>query len=168
MNGNNERQTRAAMQFLGWVERFHPEMAAAIVERVGEAPNAGGLNQLSGMFEMPSGLGQNGVISTTQTTTGGNGWDFSWATEVIAVAKEIVPAYLAYDAQKDIMELNMERARNGQEPIDPGMIAPQVRVIHDLPPETRTMIDQFKMGGINILLWGALAVGGFFLIRQLR
>ena len=117
---------------------------------------------------MPSGLGQNGVISTTQSTTGGNGWDFSWATEVIAVAKEIVPAYLAYDAQKDIMELNMERARQGQEPIDPGMIAPQVRVIHDLPPETRSMIDQFKMGGINILLWGAIAVGGFFLIRQLR
>jgi len=157
------------MQFLGWVEKFHPEMAAAIVQRVGEAPRAGGLNNLSGMFEMPSGLGADTwSITETETTQSGNGWDFSWATEVIAVAKEVVPAYLAYDAQKDIMALNMERARNNLPPIDPGVVAPQVRMIHDLPPETRTLIDQFKRGGMNILLWGALAIGGFFLLRQLR
>lgn len=179
------------MQFLGWLEKFHPEMAAAVVQRVGEAPKADGLSQLGEAWDMfypsmyygsggyrdryhsqgehLSGLGQNGdYLIASETTTSGNGWDFSWATEVIAVAKEIVPAYLAYDAQKDLMDLNMERAKQGKEPIDPGLVAPQIRVVHDLPPETRSLIDQFKMGGINILLWGGIAIAGFFLIRQLR
>lgn len=157
------------MQFLGWLEKFHPEMAAAVVQRVGDAPRAGALNNLSGVFEMPSGLGADTwSITETETTSSGGGFDFSWATEVIGVAKEIVPAYLAYDAQKDLMDLNMERAKQGKEPIDPGLVAPQIRVVHDLPPETRSLIDQFKMGGINILLWGGIAIAGFFLIRQLR
>jgi hypothetical protein len=186
---SNERQTRAAMQFLGWVQKFHPEMAASIIERVGEAPPSGGLNGLAGSWDMfypsmfygnagyrdryhsdgehLSGLGADTwSVTSTETAQSSNGF-FDWAKEVVSVAKEVVPAYLAYDAQKDIMDLNMERARNGQEPIDPGVVAPQVRVIHDLPPETQSLIQQFKTGGMNILLWGALAIGGFFIIRKM-
>ena len=198
MNGNNEKRTRAAMRFLAWVEKFSPEMAAAIQQRIGDAPKAGPLNQLGEAWDMfypsmyyggtgyrgryhsqaehLSGLGQDvdpwgGVaVSTTSTTGSGttNGGSFDWATDLFSFAKEAIPAYLAYDAQKDIMDLNLERAKQGLDPIDPGVVAPQVRVVHDFPPEVQQQISAFKMGGMNLLLWGGLAVGAFFLVRAIR
>lgn len=198
MNGNNEQRTRAAMRFLAWVQNFSPEMAAAISEKIGDAPKAGPLNQLGEAWDMffpsmyyggsgyrdrwhtqsehLSGLGQDvdpwggiGVSTTTKTTTTTNGGtSFEWASDLFKLAKDAIPAYLAYDAQKDIMDLNLERAKQGLDPIDPGLAAPQVRVVHDFPPEVQQQISAFKMGGMNILLWGALAVGGFFLIRAIR
>lgn len=185
----NEQKTRAALQFMAWLEKFHPEMAAAVRERVGEAPKNGGLNQLGEAWDMfypsmyysSSGyrgrwhgdgehLGQidpfGGVGTPSTTSNDDNGG--AWYSDVLNFAKEAVPAYLAYDAQKDIMDMNLERAKQGLPPIDPGMTAPQVRVVHQLPPEVQSSIRDFKMGGINILLWGALAVGGFFVVRALR
>ena len=172
MNGNNgERKTRAAMQFLAWVQDFSPEWHAMIVERVGDAPRAGGLNNLSGAFEMPTGLGQNGVISTTQSTTSADGWDFSWATELISVAKEVateaLPAYYQAKQTIAIADLNLERARQGLPPLDPEATAAQINVTHNLPPSIQAQVDRFGMGG-NILLWGAIAVGAFFVVRALR
>jgi len=193
MNGN-ERKTRATMQFVSWLKKFHPEMHAAVMQRMGgrEAPRNGALNQLGeawdmfypsmyyagtgyrGRYHSPaehslSGLGQGDWWETTTavkttTTTDENG---AWYSDILDFAKEAVPAYLAYDAQKDIMDLNMERAKQGLSPIDPGLTAPQIKVVHDLPPETRGILDQFKMGG-NLLLWGALGLGAFFLIRAVR
>ncbi|NIT36962.1 MAG: hypothetical protein GTN49_10775 [candidate division Zixibacteria bacterium] len=188
MNGNTERKVRATQRFLAWLQKFHPEMHAHVMARMGEAPKAGALNQLGEAWDMfypslyypssgyrgrwhshPPHLGQfdewgtMGVPTTTDTSDGE-----SWYSGILDFAKEAIPAYLAYDAQKDLMELNMERARQGLDPIDPGMTAPQVRVVHQLPQETQSAIEQFKLGGMNILLWGALAVGGFFLIRAIR
>jgi len=200
MNGRNqERKTRATMKFVSWLRKFHPEMHAAVMQRMGgrEAPAAGALNQLGEAWDMfyPSnyyksagyrgrwhdpanhagygagGLGQLGQgdwweasVSTTPTTADENG---AWYSDILDFAKEAVPAYLAYDAQKDLMDLNMERAQQGLDPIDPGLTAPQIRVVHDLPPETRGIIDQFKMGG-NVLMWAALGLGAFFVVRMLR
>jgi hypothetical protein len=190
VNGT-ERRVRATQRFLGWLQKFHPEMHAAVVQRMGDAPKTGPLNQLGEAWDMfypsmyyggtgyrgrwhgsgehLSGLGQDewGQLGVPTTTTTDNGGE-AWYSGILDFAKEAVPAYLAYDAQKDLMDLNMERARQGLDPIDPGVTAPQVRVVHDLPPEVGTAITDMKMGGMNILMWGALALGGFFLIRTLR
>lgn len=191
MNGrNNERKTRATMRFSSWLRKFHPEMHAAVMERMGgrEAPANGALNQLGEAWDMfyPSNyysgtgyrgryhaqsehLGQidpfGGVgVPAPTTTTADNG---AWYSDFLAFAKEAVPAYLAYDAQKDIMDLNLERAKQGLDPIDPGAVAPQIRVTTDLPPEVRGLVSQAKGMG-NILLWGALGLGAFFVVRALR
>ncbi len=168
MNGNEERKVRATMRFLSWLRNFHPEMHAVVMERMGgrEAPPAGALMELSNSW----GLGQLTedplIVGTTSTTTStSSGWD--WAKDALDFAKEAVPAYLAYDAQKDLMDLNMTRAQQGLDPIDPGLTAPQVTLQHQLPPETRSLIDQMKAGG-NILLWAGLGLGAFFLVRMLR
>lgn len=185
----NEQKTRAALQFMAWLENFSPEMAAAVAERAGEAPKNGALNQLGDAWDMfyPSNyyggtgyrgrwhgegdhLGQIdpfGGVGAPSTTSNDNG-NGAWYSDVLDFAKDAIPAYLAYDAQKDIMDMNIERAKTGLPPIDPGLTAPQVRVVHQLPPEVQTSLQNFKMGGINILLWGALAVGGFFVVRALR
>lgn len=189
MNANSERKTRATMRFMAWLRKFSPEMHAAVMQRMGgrDAPPAGALGQLSAAWDMfyPSNYyGSTGYrgryhsngehlgqltesplivpTSTTATTT-----EKPWYMEALDFAKEAVPAYLAYDAQKDLMDLNMERAKQGLDPIDPGLTAPQVTLQHQLPPETRGLIDQMKMGG-NILLWGALGLGAFFLVRMIR
>lgn len=193
MNANGtERRVRATQRFVAWLQDFHPEMAAAVVERAGEAPKTGALNQLGEAWDMffpsqyysgtgyrgryhshgqyLSGLGQIdpfGGVGTPTTTTDDSSGE-AWYTSVLNFAKEAVPAYLAYDAQKDIMDLNMERARQGLDPIDPGVVAPQIKVVHDFPPEVQDTIRDFKMGGMNILLWGGLAVGAFFLVRMIR
>lgn len=187
MNGK-ERRTRAAMRLVAWMQEFAPEMAASVIERVGEAPPTGGLNQLGAAWDMfyPSmyypdtgyrgrwhtpgeHLGQIdpfGGVGTPTTST--NETETDWASKLFSFAEQAIPAYLAYDAQKDIMEMNIARAEQGLDPIDPGVTAPQVRVVHDIPPETRQEIDRWKMGGMNILLWGGLAVGAFFVVRMLR
>ncbi len=167
MNANAERKTRATMQFVSWLRKFHPEMHAAVMQRMGgrEAPPNGALNQLGEAWNMLGQIdpfGGVGVPTTTTTDT-----DKPWYTDILDFAKEAVPAYLAYDAQKDLMDLNMERARQGLPPIDPGLTAPQVTLQHQLPPETRGLIDQMKMGG-NLMLWAALGIGAFFLIQMVR
>lgn len=189
MNANSERKTRATMRFLAWLRKFSPEMHAVVMERLGgrEAPPAGALGQLGAAWDMfyPSkyygGTGYRGRyhsagehlgqidpyggigVPTTTTTTE----EKPWYMEALSFAKEAIPAYLAYDAQKDIMDLNLERAKQGLDPIDPGLVAPQVKVLVDLPPEARSLIDQMKMGG-NMLLWAGLGLGAFFLVRALR
>ena len=191
MNANNERKTRATMRFVAWLRRFHPEMHAAVMERMGgrEAPANGALNQLGEAWDMfypsnyysgtgyrgryhsqsehLSGLGQDWWETTTPAPTTTADENGAWYSDILDFAKEAVPAYLAYDAQKDLMDLNMERAKTGLDPIDPGLTAPQIRVVHDLPPETRSILDSFKMGG-GILMWAALGLGAFFVVRALR
>lgn len=190
MNGRTERKVRATQRFLGWLQKFHPEMHAHVVSKIGEAPKSGALNQLGEAWDMfypsmyyaSSGyrgrwhtpgehLGQIdewGSIGVPETSTTDSGNGETWITTAFEFVKEAVPAYLAYDAQKDLMDLNMERAKQGLDPIDPGMTAPQVRVVHDLPPEVGTAITDFKLGGMNLLLWGGLALGAFLLVRTLR
>lgn len=173
----NEQKTRATMQFLAWAQRFSPEYAAAIVERVGDAPKAGPLNALGESWNMLGGLGEDidaatGVTTTiaTSTTTGGSGdfFSFEWANKALDVAAKAIPAYFQYDTQKQLMDLNITRAKNGLPPIDPGVVAPQVKVIMDLPPDVRGQLDKWRVGGANILLWGAVAVAGFFVVRAIR
>jgi hypothetical protein len=162
-------------------------MAAAVIERGGEAPKTGGLNQLGEAWDMfypskyYSGTGYRGRYHTsgehlgqidpfggvgTPTTTGDSNGE-AWYSGILDFAKEAVPAYLAYDAQKDLMDLNLERARQGLDPVDPGIAAPQLTVVHQLPPEVQTGIADMKFAGMNILLWGGLAIGGFMLFRAL-
>lgn len=188
MNANSQQKTVAAQKFIGWVRRFHPEMHAAIVSRAGEAPKSGALNQLGEAWDMfyPSlyykgtgfmgryhtdaqHLGQIdpfggvGVSSTTTTTTEENG---AWYSEIFKFAKEAVPAYLAYDAQKDIMDMNIERAKQGLPPIDPGLTAPQVRVVHDFPPVVQQEIKSWKDSAVKIGIWAALGLAAFFVVRR--
>ncbi len=169
------------------VERFPPDIV----------PPAGGLNQLGEAWDMfypskyyggtgyrgryhtagehLSGLGQDpGWLpeyggQTTAPTTSGNG--FNWEEtldKAFDFATKAVPAYFTYETQRDIAEINLERAKQGLPPLDPGATATQIRVVHDVPPEMQNTISQFKLGGINILLWGGLAVAGFFVIRAMR
>lgn len=191
MKANSEQKTRAAQQFVGWLRRFHPEMHAAIVSRAGEARKAGALNQLGEAWDMfypsmyydahdwtsryhsdrqhLSGLGQDFSdfgISTTTTTSESGSSGGEWYEKIFKFAEKAVPAYLAYDAQKDIMKLNLDRAKQGLPPIDPGMTAPQVRVVHDFPPVVQQEIKSWKESAMKIGIWAAVGLVAFFVVRK--
>jgi hypothetical protein len=103
------------------------------------------------------------TATKTTTTTEDNG---AWYSEILSFAKEAVPAYLAYDAQKDIMDMNIERAKQGLPPVDPGVTAPQVRVVHDFPPVVQEEIRSWKSTAINVGIWAALGLAAFFVVRR--
>jgi len=192
-----ERKTRAVLQFLAWAQEFSPEWHAKIVEQAPAIPPAGALNQLGAAWDMfypseyyggvgyrgrwhshdnyLSGLGQGDwweTSTTTSTTTSTNGFDWeATLNKVISVGEKAIEALPAvFQARQTIAiaDVNLERAKQGLPPLDPQATAAQINVTHSLPPEVQTQITAFKMGGMNILLWGALAVGGFFVVRALR
>jgi hypothetical protein len=150
------------MQFLAWAQEYSPEWHAAIVERIGEAPAAGGLMGLSRSFDM---LGQFPGEDASVTATSNGVLD--WADKLFSFAEKAIPAYLQTKQTIAVADLNLERAREGLPPLDPQATAAQINVTHQLPPQIQTQVDRAMSTG-NLLLWGGIAVAGFFLVRALK
>lgn len=187
MNSRNERRTRNTLKLLGWLKTFHPEMHAAVIERVGEAPPAGGLAALSAAWDMLypsnyytgagyrgrwstgeygngrylSGLGQNGLPDDTTNVAADNWW-----SDAITGIKEAGVAYLQWDAQKDIINLQTELIKQGREPIDTALVAPTVRHQVDIPPEYAQQIKVMGQGVMTWVLLGGAALAAFFMLRR--
>lgn len=154
---------KAVSEFMSWLKRFEPRAYAYVKSRVGSPPNEGIFAALN-TFGQVDPYGGVGVPTASPPASSTGGW-MDYINSALSVAKEAIPAYFQYETQKDLMEMNIERAKQGLPPIDPGVVAPQVKVIHDVPPEAQQAISQFKVGG-NVLLWGAIGLGAFLLIRM--
>lgn len=184
MNSMTERRTRNTMKLLGWLQRFHPEMHAAVIERVGEAPSPGGLGQLSAAWDMlyPSnyyagtgyrgrwhshngmeGLGQNGGEAYGIVPTAG---ESEWWQDAISGIKEAGIAYLQYDAQKDIIALQTTRIEQGKEPLDTSVLAPTVRVQADIPPDIKREIALLGKGAMTWLMLGGVGLVAWMMLRK--
>ena len=176
MDAKTERRTRNTMRLLAWLQNFSPEMHAAVIEKVGEAPPAGGLAQLSAAWDMgyPSnyygagyrgrwhnddGLGQNGIVDVT-------GGGSEWWEDAISGIKEAGVAYLQWDAQKDIIELQTSLIKQGKPPIDTAMIAPTIRHQVDIPADVRRQMTLLGTGAMTWLMIAAAGLGAFFLLRR--
>lgn len=71
--------------------------------------------------------------------------------------KDVASAYLQYDAQKDLLKLQLERARAGLPPLDSSQYAPTINA--GLAPATQGAVTQW------ILIAGAILVGVMLLKR---
>ena len=189
-----ERKTRAVLQFLAWAQEFSPEWHAMIMERAPAIPPAGALNQLGAAWDMfypsnyYSGTGYRGrwhsqgehlsglgadtweVDATGSGSTNGFDWEAT-LNKVISVGEtaiEALPTIFQARQTIAIADVNLERAKQGLPPLDPEATATQINVTHQLPADVQSQISAFKLGGMNLLVIGALAVGGFFVIRALR
>lgn len=176
------------MKLLAWLQQFHPEMHATVIEKVGEAPTAGGLSGLSAGWDMAypsnyyadgyrgrwhnqevphdaylSGLGQNGIPDDTTNVT--TDTDSNWWSDAITGIKEAGVAYLQYDAQKDIIAMQTKRIEQGKEPLDTAVLAPSVRHIVDVPPDMRREISLMGQG---VMTWVMLAGAGLVAWMMLR
>lgn len=76
--------------------------------------------------------------------------------------------YLALKNQRDVMRINLERAQQGQPPIDAATSAPVVRTQVDMSPELTNRLVSTAGAGINktLLLAGAAIMAALFIFKK--
>ncbi len=125
-----EIQNNAALQLALWLKRKYPKLYAASISSRG----------LSGLGDTaPS-------TSTTPAATTG------WLDTLTGMLKQAVPVYLSTYQQKQLIDINIERAKQGLPPVDQSSIAPQVNV--SLPPEQMNQITsagKYALIGVGVL-----------------
>lgn len=151
----------ARAQFLQWVKDTHPQLFRGALKyaeswREGEADRQGNPGTVSGLGEVydPSGA-PTGVVAPT------NFWQ-QFATGITALGT----AYLGYKGQKNVLEMNLQRAQAGLPPIDPVTGAPTVRTSVSLSPEIMARLNDTGATLQKVILWGGLGFLGYMLIRK--
>lgn len=154
MNGNDARKVQATKSFLGWLSRYSPETYAALLEQVPEAAHA--------ISEPPFiGLGQNPtVVPALQTGTAPV--EVPWWEKAIDIVGGVATQYLQYSAQKDVLEIQKERAKQGLPPITSDVYAPTIRHQVDIPQEFK----QAAMGTGTLLALGGGALLLFMMMNR--
>lgn len=108
------KQIAAAKRAVAWVQANFPALYDASVRRVGNEMGAGGMRGLGaeGAAAAPTGVG--------------------WYDKIMNAFTTIAPEYLKVKAQKDLLAVQMDRARAGLPPLNAAQYAPGVQV--SLPP----------------------------------
>lgn len=130
----------AQLAFIDWLAASYPGLVEAMLEAI--APEA--------------------VI---ETGTLGAAEESNWLTQLVGAAQTILPAYLQYEQQAEVLDLQLERMRAGLPPLDSAQFAPSVQV--GLDSETiRRMADEAAAraaSGAGAALsspWLWIAIGG--------
>lgn len=153
MNGKNPAvQVQAAKDFLGWLSTYSPEVYAVVVEEVPEAAA-----QMSVTPHM-QGLGQDPTVAQTTPSAPAA---VPWWEKVLDIAGSVGSQYLQYEAQKDVLEIQKERAKQGLAPITSDVYAPTIRHQVDIPPE-------FKSAAVGTGTLLALGGGALLLFMLMR
>lgn len=127
---------RSRQQFINWLRNKHPGLYAKAIQRVGTPPTG------------VAGLGQD---ETEQT----------WWQKFASTIGNLSQQALAYKTQKDLLDVQLARAQEGQPPLD--MTAYQPRVLVSADPEA----VQAAAGTVGKwLLPIALGVGAWMLLRR--
>jgi hypothetical protein len=90
--------------FVEWLDRAYPGMVPALLEALG----------VESIIARDGGLGQTEEKSLVE--------------RLLDAATAVVPAYLQYEQQKDILEVQLDRARAGLPPLDAGAYAASMQI----------------------------------------
>lgn len=135
----------ARVQFLDWMKRTNPELYRKVMSK------ATGETGMSAY--MDNGLGQDTKPSL---------WE-----RITSSISEIGTAYVGYQAQSEMMDINLERARQGLPPLDAASMAPVVRTQVEITPEIAASLKDAGMAGLQrVLLFGGLALAAVFLFMK--
>ncbi len=132
---------RATFQFSNWLRARHPNIYSAAISRTYSARG----NSLSGL------------AADTVAPAGDTG---SFLNNVTDILKSVLPAVAGVYTAKQLIDINIERAKQGQPPIEQSAIAPQVNV--GIPP---AQLDAITGVG-KIAIFGALGIGAMFLFLK--
>lgn len=144
-------QTDARRRLARWVKSAYPELYAATMRRAEHAAKNGTLGQAD---------------------SGGN--ERSLLDRFTSTLEKLAPTYLQYKTQKDILDVQLERARQDLPPLETGQYAPTMQI--GLDPETveRLANEATERAGAGAsalvrspMLWLAGGVAGFALFRAL-
>jgi hypothetical protein len=148
MNGN-EVKARAALDFLGWLSTYSPETYAGVLEQVPEAATA---------MSVPAHMEGLGQDPTTQAQPA----EVPWWQKAIDIAGSVATQYLQFEAQKDVLKVQQDRASRGLPPITSDVYAPTIRHQVDIPPEFK----QAAMGTGTLLALGGGALLLFMMMNR--
>jgi len=139
-------QVRARLQFLTWARETFPDLYYAATD---VAEN----NTLSG-------LGVHGEETTTD----------SWWQKAAGAFTTLGTTYLGLKNQRDIMAINLERAKAGQPPISgEDLTAPIVQTRIDLPEGTIERLTAGAGAQVNkMLMFGALGLVAVLIFMKRR
>ncbi len=116
-------RARNEQRFVQMIKRTHPRLYAIAKARIGEPP--------AGM----GGLGQK-IVSGEPTVTATTSTWFSRLTDTLTT---LAPTYLQYQSQKELLEIQLQRAQQGLPPLETTQYAPAVQIGLD-PAQTREAI----------------------------
>lgn len=102
----------------------------------------------------------------SQQSAGGALSNFDWS-KFIDAAAATTTAIFQTKAQRDLLKVNIERARAGLPPIDTSFAAPQIRTQIDISPEIAARLEQ-QAGGIMGNFAVVAGVGLFALYMIMR
>lgn len=153
------------VQFADWLKRKHPDIfAVAEQDAVDHAQNLRAVMAKQAGVSV-TGLGQWNLFSDPIKTTVA---DKSTWQKFLDGAITAGTTYLSLKAQKDILELNIERAKMGQPPVDSMVAAPVVRTQVEIDPTLARDLASNVGAGINrnMLMLGGLALVAMFLFMR--
>lgn len=167
-----ENKRRATYQALLAIESQKPGFIHRVKSKLRQKYGPGGLSGLMGMGDWADDLfsameaEQEGTAMPAETPEDESWWSGVVDT-VVDTAKEVVPAWLEYERQKEWSEIQLERAKQGLPPIETREYgAPPITV--KIAPErgaaaTAMGIDPTTLQ--QLLIGGAIIAGIFFFAR---
>jgi hypothetical protein len=159
----------ARLQFADWLEKAMPQVFQVAAETASAHASA-----QAALFEQKKAqLGELGIDwgdiwsapeTVTTTTTDKSFWE-----KFLDGAIGAGTAYLTLENQKDILALNIERAKMGQPPLDAATTAPVIRTQVDIDPELAKSLMSDVGSSINrnmLIIAGVGLVAILFLGRK--
>lgn len=148
----NIDQMTALNLFLDWTDTQFPGSKSRILKQAGiETDMLGGLGAGHSTYTGPMSPGW--TFPTTPAPGVSGNWFNTVLDKVTTVATQIVPTYINYNLQKDAYKIQLERAKQGQAPLDMSRYgAAPIRVAHSADTSAITQgIDEDMLwiaGGI--------------------
>lgn len=175
---------QALNSFLNWVDKTFPGSKRKILATA--KIDQGTRNQLSGLGVFPTDFFNIGTPVAPQVpyaypatppiapvTDNADNWFEKTLTSVLDATAKVIPAYTNYNLQKDAYKLQMERAKQGKEPIDLSQYGTMpVRIQHGIDPSTfnrEAIIAEMEMDQEtkNALMIGGGIIAAIFLLPKL-
>lgn len=86
--------------------------------------------------------------------------DASWYEKLIDVAKQAIPLFVQAEAQEEILDVQLKRAKQGLPPLNVSQISPQVNV--GLAPQIQESITGLSTAFQNVLIYGGIGLVAYF------
>lgn len=157
---------RPRQNFVNWVQKDNPELLRKIAVRISGPGRWRTIAAPGGRVVQMKGLGAAviPIVTTTKESTPSI-WETIWSG-----AQKLIPTLIGAKQQRDLYNLNLERAKKGLNPLDAGAIAPVIKTQFEIGPETR----QELMTGAGMQLEkymiplgiGALAIAAMFVMKK--
>lgn len=141
--------TRAQVSFVHWLKTERPEVYRRAVDQLGPPPSSVALAGLGLVTMDPTWLQQTGSQSSSSSSGGG------WFGGLTTALTQLGTAYLGVRAQDQLIKLNIERARNGQEPLTAAQSGVQPTVGVDVRASPGILAAGAAGLGLPLLLGGA-------------